>query len=801
MNRGFVCIHGHFYQPPRENPWLEAIEPQETAAPYHDWNERIAVECYAPNAWSRILDGDGRITEIVNNYARISFNFGPTLLAWMESRDPGTYQAILQADRESRERFAGHGNALAQGYNHIILPLADARDLTTQVRWGIRDFEHRFGRRPEGMWLPETAADTATLEALAAEGLAFTILAPRQARAVRAPDAEEWTAVDESTIDPSRPYRVELPSGRSITVFFYDGPLSQAVAFDGMLRSGDAFADRLVAPLEAHDRPSALVHIATDGETFGHHHRHGEMALSWALERIERDPEVELINYGAYLERHPAEWRAEIHDGSSWSCVHGVERWRSDCGCRAGRGPNWTQGWRGPLRAALDGLRDRVRPLWESAAAQIFDDPWAARDGYIDVVLDRGEESMERFFAAHTGRAPDGEERVRALELMELQRHAMLMYTSCGWFFDEISDLETAQVLQYAGRVVELAASLFDVDVETEFLEGLAAAPSNLPRWGDGRTVYQRIVGRARVELSKVAAHHAVISLFEPGSEEVYGYRVEVEDRHVVESGRTRLAYGRSLVRSAITGRSGRFTSGVLHLGDQNLVGGVRPFQGEEEYRELTSTMRDAFDTGDLPSIVRTLDEHFSAGIHSLRSLFRDEQLRVLDRLLGPALERSTDALERVYEEHSVVLRFLVELDAPLPPGLQRLAEQVLAQRLRSALHPPAADLDVATDLVREAEQVGAELAEAPVAHAARAAVLAHVQEVAASPDDPTRLAAALSAAGLARALPFDVDLWEAQNVFHGLIRSGAAGDNDNGGGERHERLRALGAALRVAVP
>src|SRR5438128_7069807 len=388
MRVRFICIHGHFYQPPRENPWLEAIETQDSAHPYHDWNERITAECYEPNASSRILDTNDRIIKIVNNYASISFNFGPTLLSWLEQREPPTYAAILDADRVSRERFGGHGSAIAQAYNHMILPLANARDKRTQVRWGVRDFEKRFGRLPQGMWLPETAVDIASLEALAAEGIAFTILEPRQAKAADGP------------IDPTRPYRCNLPSGRSIVIFFYDGPISRAVAFENLLDRGENLAHRLLAAF-SESKQTQLVNIATDGETYGHHHPHGDMALAYAIDYINERKLARIANYGQFLAENPPAHDVEIVERTSWSCSHGVSRWQLDCGCNVGAPSGWTQQWRAPLRDALDWLRDQCAAIFEEHGKRLLLDPWAARDDYIDVVLDRSDENVERFITAH----------------------------------------------------------------------------------------------------------------------------------------------------------------------------------------------------------------------------------------------------------------------------------------------------------------------------------------------------------------------------------------------------------------
>ncbi|HMQ31312.1 MAG TPA: DUF3536 domain-containing protein, partial [Chloroflexaceae bacterium] len=388
MAERYICIHGHFYQPPRENPWLDTIEQQDSAYPYHDWNGRITAECYEQNAASRILDGGDRIVRIVNNYSRISFNFGPTLLSWLEQHAPAVYQAILDADAASMRLF-GRGSAMAQCYNHIIMPLASRRDKLTQVVWGVRDFERRFGRRPEGMWLPETAVDLETLAIMADQGIAFTVLEPHQASHCKALGEMVWADVRGGRIDPTRPYWVRLPGERSIAVFFYDGPVSRAVAFERLLVDGATFANRIAGTFGEHRRWPQLANIATDGETYGHHHRHGDMALAFALQYIEERGLARLTNYASYLAAHPPTHEAQIVENTAWSCVHGVGRWSLDCGCNSGGSPGWRQTWRAPLRAALDWLRDALAPRFEGVGRRLLHDPWAPPDEYVELVLDR----------------------------------------------------------------------------------------------------------------------------------------------------------------------------------------------------------------------------------------------------------------------------------------------------------------------------------------------------------------------------------------------------------------------------
>jgi alpha-amylase/alpha-mannosidase (GH57 family) len=804
-----ICVHGHFYQPPRENAWLEAIELQDSASPYHDWNERITAECYAPNAASRILDGDGRIVEIVNNYARISFDFGPTLLAWMEEGAPEVHETVVAADRASRERFSGHGSALAQAYNHVIMPLATHRDKVTQVRWGLRDFARRFGRDPEGMWLPETAVDMETLEVLAEYGIAFTVLAPRQARRVRPlrAGARAWRDVSNERIDPSRAYLQHLPSGRSIALFFYDGPISRGVAFEGVLNRGEDLAGRLVGAFSADRDWPQLVHIATDGETYGHHHRHGEMALSYALHHIESNGLACLTNYAEFLERHPPEQEVDIFENSSWSCVHGVERWRADCGCNTGQHGGWSQAWRAPLRAALDWLRDAVGPRYEEAAGVLLRDPWAARDAYIDVVIDRSPETVQRFLAAHQAGTLDHKARVRTLQLLELQRHAMLMFTSCGWFFDELSGIETVQVIQYAGRVVQLAHTLFDDDPEEEFLRRLAQAPSNLPAHADGRHIYETLVRPAEVGLADVGAHYALSSLFEGYGERerLFCYAVEREDRAEMEAGQAHLGLGRVRVTSEITGESALLTYGALHFGDHTLSGGVREYGGEGTYRTMIDEVGEAFGRVDFAETLRRLDAHLGKATYSLRSLFRDEQREITARVLEPTLADIEAAYRRIYRNNASLMRFLAELGMPQPSAFRSAGEFVLNVDLRRELGKQELDLERVETLVEEARAARLELDASGLGFVLQGTLERMMERLARSPGPPdmTGLKAVVAEA---LTLPFDVHLWRLQNLFYAMLHSlypavaeqAAAGDTD--AATWTEAFATLGERLRVRV-
>ena len=767
----YVCVHGHFYQPPRENPSLEAIELQDSAYPYHDWNERISAECYAPNAASRMLDDLHRILGMVNNYAQISFNFGPTLLSWLEAKSPFVYHAILEGDRLSQQSYSGHGSALAQAYSHMIMPLANRRDKVTQVRWGIKDFEHRFRRRPEGMWLPETAVDNETLEVLAEQGIKFTILAPRQARRVRRRGGRSWKDVTGDRIDPSRAYLLRLPSRRSISLFFYDGPISRGVAFEGLLSDGGRFAERLLSGFSDTRNWPQLLHIATDGETYGHHHRYGEMALTYALHHIQTNQLAELTNYGQYLERHPPDHLVEISERTSWSCVHGMERWRSNCGCNAGH-PGWNQEWRAPLREALDWLRDMVAVSYADKAGALLKDPWKARDDYIRIILDRSSDNVDKFFGDHATHALGENEKIMALKLLELQRHAMLMYTSCGWFFDELSGIETVQVIHYAGRVIQLARDLMGDGIEAEFVERLQKAKSNLPEHGDGGRIYNKFVKPAQIDMNRVAAHYAISSIFEPydNSARLYCYQADREDYNATTSGKLRLAVGRSRFTSQITRESSTLTFGVLYLGDHTVSGGVLPFGEPEGYQNLMQSLTDAFGQADTPEVIRLLDESFGKQTYSLKSLFRDEQRKIVNLVLGEALDEAGAAQRNIYEHHAPLMRFLIGLGIPLPRAFQAAAELALNSQLRIALGRIDIDLEGIRSLLREAASINVALDVQTLEFVIRGRIESAAKQVMSQPANIETLQKLSRLLDLVGSLPFPIDVWQTQNTVYPVL-------------------------------
>jgi alpha-amylase/alpha-mannosidase (GH57 family) len=670
----YICIHGHFYQPPRENAWLEVIEVQDSAHPYHDWNERISAECYGPNTASRILNEEGVIRNIINNYSKISFNFGPTLLSWMETNDRETYDAILEADRLSLATF-GHGSAMAQVYNHMIMPLANAHDRETQVIWGIRDFVHRFNRYPEGMWLAETAVDASTLELLATHDMKFTVLAPRQAKAFRKIGESNWT-LTEKGFDTTRPYQYILPSGKSIALFFYDGDISQGVAFDGLLNDGRKLADRLISAFDK-TPDGQLSHIATDGETYGHHHKHGDMALAFCLDFIERNSKVRLTNYSQFLSMGQPTFEVQIFENSSWSCVHGVERWRSDCGCNTGARPTWNQKWRKPLRETLDWLRDELEKIFEREAGAILKDPWAARNDYVSVILKRNDETIKKFLRDHCSQAVDPPQ---VLRLMEVQRNAMLMYTSCGWFFDEVSGIETTQIMQYACRAMQLVSQISEVNLELEFRKRLEEIPSNVATLANASNIYTKFVLPSRINLQRVGMHYAVASIFEEDLESfpIFNYSTANEIFVRKEAGEQKLVLGVTKVRSNTTRSEKKFAFAVIYMGKHNIIGNISLDMEEEKFASMQARMIAAFEEARLGDVIGLMQTYFGPEKYTIWQLFQDEKRKVFNFITYQSMLDLEDSLRRIYNRDYPLVMALANNGIPIPNAYRTTFEYIL---------------------------------------------------------------------------------------------------------------------------
>lgn len=748
---------------------MDTIEVQDSAAPYHDWNARITAECYWPNAAARLLGHKGRIAAIVNNYAALSFNFGPTLTSWFARHEPALLTEIVAADRVSQERHAGHGNAIAQAYGHAILPLATPRDQETQVVWGVREFTHRFGRVPEGMWLPETAVDVPTLETLAAQGITFTILAPHQAKRVRSLAHSEWQEVNAETVETRRPYLCRLPSGKQIVLFFYNAELARGVAFERQLDDGGHFAERLMAAFRSDTDESQLVHVATDGETYGHHHRFGEMALAFALHEIEGRGLIRITNYGEYLALHSPSWEVEVHEHTSWSCAHGVERWRADCGCRVGNESGWTQQWRAPLRAALDWLQALLDPLFEQQAAGVLRDPWAARNAYVEVLLERTTEGIEAFFSQHAKRSLRHEEKTLALRLLEMQHHRLLMFTSCGWFFDDISGLESTQILRYAARAIALAKA-WQPTLEAEFVDRLSQAPSNVREFGHGGQVYLRKIIPSRVDVPRVVANQAICRILEPTHCRATLPTMEVTHSDYEEDvyGATALGVGRMTVTSRATREVTEFAFATLKLSGHDVHCVVSDALVGDHYARAKTELLRIFARHSLSEVVRALDRQFGERYYTARDLLLDDRRRVLSRVSEGVLERLETTYLQVYRENRRMMEYLHELDVPLPQGFTLAAGFLVNRSLSRAvatLVETGSDGEAMTEVLTEARKWRVSLVTSGVERQLREAVEEHVAALLSDPLSG-RGAAALRVLEVAERLGMKLDLWWAQTVF-----------------------------------
>jgi alpha-amylase/alpha-mannosidase (GH57 family) len=681
----FICIHGHFYQPPRENAWLEAIEQQESALPFHDWNERITAECYGPNAFSRILNKEGLISDIVNNYSNISFNFGPTLLDWLQKNAGEVYQEIIEADKLSQKKNNGHGAAIAQVYNHIIMPLASEQDKHTQIIWGIYDFEKRFKRKPEGMWLAETAVDIATLECLAHHQIKFTILAPRQAKAIKQMNEGIWSDVSGEKIDTTQAYLFKLPSGKSISLFFYNGNISQDVAFKGLLKDGKKFAEALCAPFLS-DENAQLVHIATDGESYGHHHKHGDMALAYAIKQIQETKGVALTNYANFLAMFPPKSEVQIFENSSWSCEHGVERWRNNCGCNTGGQLDWNQQWRSPLRKSLDWLRDEIYLVYEKEMMPFCNDVWGIRNEYIHVILNRSEHFVDRFLMQYCKRQLNTSERTKVIRLLEMQRQTLLMFTSCGWFFDEVSGIETIQILQYAERAIQLAESECNIKLETEFIAKLALAESNLSKYGNAAELFKMEVIPSKLTLGKVGVHYAVASLFEeyPEALVICNYKAESEIFERLEAGVLKLAIGKTKVYSLITFSEKEFYFAVLYLGQNHIIGNYANTMPSEKFELMRFEITNAFNQSRVADVIGVMQSYFGPEKFSLNSLLKDEQRKILEQIIQKDINQTEDSYKKIYNRNYNSMTVLKNAALPIPSILMLNLETVLNNEIRN---------------------------------------------------------------------------------------------------------------------
>lgn len=715
----FLTIHGHFYQPPRENPWLESIELQDSASPFHDWNARINSECYNPNSVSKIVDNRNRILDVVNNYELMSFNYGPTLLSWMQEYAPLAYERVIKADIESVQEHDGHGNAIAQVYNHMIMPLANEKDKQTQVLWGIRDFETRFGRKPEGMWLAETAVDDDSLRILVENGISYTILSPYQALKFRKLGDKDWTDVSWGNIDPARAYRYYIKSapGKYIDLFFYDGAISKSVAFDEILKDGNKFVRRLKEGVSDNRNYPQLINIATDGESYGHHTKFGDMALSYVLRVRAKEEGFTIVNYAQYLEKHPSEMEVDIKQGSSWSCFHGVGRWKEDCGCSTGGHPGWNQKWRKPLREALDYLRDELITIFEKEGKNYFKKPWESRNKYIDVILDRNELTIKKFQKENLVKELSEEQKVRAMELLEIQRQSMLMYTSCGWFFSEISGIETTQIMKYAARAMQLAQNFSKKDIEKHFLEILAEAKSNFSEFGTGKDIFEKFVKPSIVTIKQMASLWAISSLYKDfeDEEDVYCYKIKKHSYKKVQKGTAKLVVGHIEIQSQITLQKSNVMFALVQYSGGDFHCTIKEFSDDSEYTSIQKELFRTFMLNPLTEIIRTLDEYFGREYYTLKDIFIEERRKILQVMLQGKMQKFAQTYQEMYSEGKSSIYHMQSLGLSIPDEFKISAGYALSKQFNDLIVNASGFLDnnviqQAMDINFEVKKIGIEI-------------------------------------------------------------------------------------------
>ena len=767
----YLCIHGHFYQPPRENPWIEEIEVQDSAAPYHDWNERIAIECYRPNTAARIVDAKNRITGIINNYSKMSFNIGPTLLSWLRKKLPDTYNQIIKADKVSKENNNDHGNAIAQVYNHMIMPLASHQDKVTQVKWGIKDFLYHFGRMPEGMWLAETAVDTETLAVMAEEGIKFTILSPYQALKTRLTPNDEWTDVSGGKVDTTRPYRCNLPNGKEIYLFFYDGNLARGVAFEKFLSDSHVLVNAIRNAFPENVDP-CLVNYATDGESYGHHFRFGEMALAAAFHLLEKEKEIKITNYANYLELFPVQAEAQIIERSSWSCAHGVERWRDDCGCNLGGHPDWNQKWRRPLRDGLDRLRDQLAEFYVEKMSPFTSDPWEVRNRYINVLLNPDYKAI--FFKDNFGEVLSEKDMNLILQLLEMQRCSMLMFTSCGWFFDEISGIETIQILRYAARAIQLAMSIGAPSyIEDDLLKTLEQAPSNLPKYVNGLGVYNQEVKPAIINQEKLTAHYGIVlSATDEKREKIFCYKFDNHDYEPFSGSPVPCFISQVTCKDERTENKERFVLSVAHFDGLDFRCSILPLVSDDEYARIKFELAERIKGASVSELIHFMDEYFGRTYYTVADCFIDER-RILARTISDKSIESYLNFHRVYyEENKHLMMYLQRINVPVPDDFLLSAKKALSYKLKNEV-PRAIeerDLDFMKRILDEAKKWQIELDVEEVEELVGKSFLEKLEKCTYSfPSDVVKDISLLME--LCNMLNRKPNLWKLQNIFYDIYK------------------------------
>jgi len=774
-----ICIHGHFYQPPRENPWLETIELQETAHPYHNWNEKISAECYSQNSFSRILNSEKKIFKIINNYSYISFNIGPTLINWLEKKDRETYKAIIEADKISKERFSGHGSAIAQAYNHMIMPLANRKDKITQVKWGIADFIYHFERYPEGMWLPETAVDVETLEILAENNIKFTILAPHQAYAIKPLVEERWHVLKSHEVDTTRPYLCRLPSGNSIHIFLYNGAISHAVGFGTLLNDGKAFAERLAQAGGFDEKKPSLVNIATDGETFGHHHRFGDMALAFAINHINEHHISRLTIYGEFLEKYPVEYEIQINENTSWSCPHGVKRWHTNCGCNIGQQPGWRQEWRQPLRETFNWLRDEINLVIEKNAAHEMKDFTRARDEYIQVMYGRSDWIMESFMSSHLARPPaenqnqEHERKLFYLQVLEMQRLLMLMYTSCGWFFDDIGNIESIQVLRYAIKALDFFEKLYKTNLRDVFNEKISKAVSNVPEKKNALNIIEREILPGRADALRAGIHFA-ISLFYSGSldkAEKFHYIIKSDYSEKIIVKNLVILFGRFIIKDSITLETTVFRFIAQERSEYDVQVYINPEMKDDEFNRIITQLKLFISENEYETLKSYILANFRKP-YSINYLFKDEQARISQAKLSQVIQELNSARTNIFFHHLKTITYMTRKSLNIPPQILSLMSNVFSNKILELFTEDDIDIQKLEKYLFRAEKLSVSLYINEIEFAASRKIYSLMYEILNTQNNTGILKTLYEVLEVLRMSYMELDIWRVQNLYFKISES-----------------------------
>jgi alpha-amylase/alpha-mannosidase (GH57 family) len=696
----------------------------------------------------------------------------------MEEYAPLAYERVIKADIESVGSHDGHGNAIAQVYNHMIMPLANEKDKQTQVIWGIKDFETRFGRKPEGMWLAETAVDNDTLRVLIENDIKYTVLSPYQALKFRKIGDKDWTDVSWGNIDPARPYRYYIKPGsdKYIDLFFYDGAISKSVAFDEILKDGNKFIRRLKEGVSENRNYPQLVNIATDGESYGHHTKFGDMALSYVLRVRAKEEGFKIVNYAQYLEKYPSETEVDIKQSSSWSCFHGVGRWEEDCGCSTGGHPGWNQKWRKPLREALNYLRDELVTIFEKEGKNYFKDSWKARNNYINIILDRSDLSVRKFQKENFVAGLSEEKIVKAMELLEIQRQAMLMYTSCGWFFSEISGIETTQIMKYAARAMQLAQNFSKKDLEKRFLEILDEAKSNFPEFGTGKDIFEKFVKPSVVTIKQIASLWAISSLYKDfeDEEDVYCYKIKKQSYKKVQKSTSKLVVGHIEIESKITLQKSNVIFALVQYSSGDFHCAIKEFSDEAQYLNTQKELFRIFMLNPLTEIIRALDEYFGKEYFTLKDIFIEERRKILQVMLQGKMQKFGQMYQEIYSEGKSSIYHMQSLGLSIPDEFKISAGYTLSKQFNDLIVNAKGFLDneviqQAMDINFETKKIGIEIDKTPTNKVFSQKISQNISRLAQNLEIQ-QAEATLEIFENIEKLELKVDITEAQNIYFNKI-------------------------------